>query len=371
MLKKILIISALLITPAFADQAADKAEFKKLYAEFNDLYASSEEIEPSIVLGKKLYNLAPKAYGKNHKNTAVVTYNLAKLYDDMGNYWIEYTTGKKIYKLRASEYYKEYFNILLKLKEPINESYISQYFSFVIADILGKSSYYTKRYASRLINMAEDFGIPENEIAELEFNIAIAIYSVTDPRDAQKYLKKSYNRNLKTFGENHFKIGQNQFWRAKIDFIKKRYSSAEKRYKKALLIFEDNPNLSEQLIPQTHALLIALYEETNKSELSTKHIQFLAVERSDNFNRKLEPIFKIMPKFVRKPGQYIPSGEIELIFNIDKDGKTKDIKIVKSDHKEFVKPLIESISKWRYAPTIRNGKLVETTDITYSMVFSQ
>ena len=101
--------------PVNADQVADKAEFKKLYAEFSDLFANSEAIEPIIEIAEKLYSLSPLAYGKNSNNTAVVTYNLATLYDEKGG-----ETNSEDEK-RASELYKEYFTILDGQKKPLDK----------------------------------------------------------------------------------------------------------------------------------------------------------------------------------------------------------------------------------------------------------
>ncbi len=86
MLKNIfyIICISLISQLAHADEATDKAEFKKLYAEFNDLYANSEAIDPIIVVAEQLYDLAPIVYGKNSKTHGVVTYNLASLYDEKG-----------------------------------------------------------------------------------------------------------------------------------------------------------------------------------------------------------------------------------------------------------------------------------------------
>ena len=84
MLTRFIILSIFFMIPAFADEKADKTEFDNLYVKFNDLYANSEDLTPIIEVGEKLYKLAPKVYGKNHINTATVTYKMASLYDQKG-----------------------------------------------------------------------------------------------------------------------------------------------------------------------------------------------------------------------------------------------------------------------------------------------
>ena len=110
-LKNIFILSILLITNAFADEAADKAEFKKLYAEFNNLYANSEAIDPIIEVAEKLIEIAPKVYGKNHMNNAVVIYNLASLYIEKSD-----SIHSPEEEQKTTEILEKYFQILEQQK---------------------------------------------------------------------------------------------------------------------------------------------------------------------------------------------------------------------------------------------------------------
>ncbi len=371
MFKKLLLISCLFLTaPAFADEAEDKAEFMRLYAEFNELYNEFSDLEKTLGVAVKLKEMAEKLYGKKSNNYAVVTYNLAKLYDEIGDTWEGYNSGTQFNKLRAYFQYGEYFEILADLKKPKDSTYVSQYYDFVQAEILGRHHRSEKKYANRLIRFAEDLGVPENEIADLEFNIALSIIRVADPRDAQNLLQSSHDRNVKLFGENHFKVGENLFWRAKLDMAKRRYKNAEERSQKALHIFENSPELAAHLIQPAHAFLIALYEETKKPELALKHVQALAVERPDTASQNLEPIYKIMPDFPRRMGFRRPDGKITMKFDVDANGKPMNIEVVESDSNIFVEPTVEAITKWRYAPTIRDGKYTETKGIEYSINFS-
>lgn len=63
MFKYFLIFYLLSISASFADEAEDKAEFKRLYAEFNELYANSEDIDPIIDAAERVYRLPLFAHG--------------------------------------------------------------------------------------------------------------------------------------------------------------------------------------------------------------------------------------------------------------------------------------------------------------------
>ena len=113
---------------AHADEASDKAEFKKLYAEFNDLYSNSFDIDPIIEIGEKLYRLAPKIYETNHKDTAELTYQLASLYDQKGG--MENNTDEQ----KAFFLYQEYFKTLGALNVHYYLDYVVRYSAFVKAE---------------------------------------------------------------------------------------------------------------------------------------------------------------------------------------------------------------------------------------------
>ena len=130
MIKKLILLFSILLLPqlAFSDEAADKAEFKRLYAEFNELYAHSEDLDPIIDVAEKLYEIAPKAYGENHANTAVVTYNLASLYVEKSE-----ISGFSHLNTNAAELFKDYFEYLDDTNAPQDRNYVYQYLQYIKA----------------------------------------------------------------------------------------------------------------------------------------------------------------------------------------------------------------------------------------------
>ncbi|MBT5186639.1 MAG: tetratricopeptide repeat protein, partial [Kordiimonadaceae bacterium] len=216
--------------PVNADQVADKAEFKKLYAEFSDLFANSEAIEPIIEIAEKLYSLSPLAYGKNSNNTAVVTYNLATLYDEKGG-----ETNSEDEK-RASELYKEYFTILDGQKKPLDNQYFQQYIAFVKSEHNAFGYRSDTSYSKKAIEIAKSINLSNLERANLDFLIANHRYYSGKPTDAKKLFTNAHKKYIAEYGLNHYKVGETTFWLAQIDFKNGRHKRAGENYLSAMEI---------------------------------------------------------------------------------------------------------------------------------------
>ena len=54
------------------------------------------------------------------------------------------------------------------------------------------------------------------------------------------------------------------------------------------------------------------------------------------------------------------SGTVVLNFIVDEKGNVRDPYEVSSSHREFVKPAMDAIVKWRFTPGMKNGKAVTT-----------
>ena len=54
------------------------------------------------------------------------------------------------------------------------------------------------------------------------------------------------------------------------------------------------------------------------------------------------------------------NGTVVLNFIVDEKGNVRDPYEVSSSHREFVKPALDAIVKWRFSPGMKNGKAVTT-----------
>ncbi|MBL4603551.1 MAG: TonB family protein [Emcibacteraceae bacterium] len=357
MLKNIIIISLLLITTAAADQAADKAEFKRLYAEFSELYANSEELDPIIEVAEQVYNLAQNIYGKSSQNTAVVLYNLASLYDEKGSNQLNDA------EIKAVELYKVYFKILDKLKTPKDETYLDQYFSFVIAEnnALGIKS--KKLYANRAMKIAQEVNLPPLKLANIEHTIAIINVNKGSIKKAKTFFNQSKENYSKAEGVDHIGVGKNLFWLAKIDVGNDQDDDATEKFLKSIEIFDKNGFKGNDLALISHANLVQIYEKSGQSDKATKHCIAASVERPVDVNRYFIPLYRAQPKYPRGALNSSKEGYVVLEFIVDESGFTKDVKVIESSSKVFEKGSLAAARKYRYAPTVRDGKLIATTGV--------
>ena len=366
MYRIIFILSIALFTaPLFADEAANNGEFKRLYAEFNELYANSEELDPIIEVGEKLYALAPSVYGENSKNTANIIYNLATLYDEKGgrSYYSKY-------EKKASALYKEYFIIQKHLNIPEDKQYFERYLQFVLADFNAYAFEPNISYSKKALKIADNINLPDIEKANLEYLIGIMRANSRHPLAARKLLESSKSRYVNHYGEKNISVARIYFWLGKVGMVLGNSRNAEENFIKALDIFEVNDQLNDDLILSCHAFLVELYEKTGKTEKATFHSRAVAVERPVDFDRFITPLYRKNPEFPPKTRVKGMFASVEMEFNVDVNGFPKDIKILKSSNSMFNKTSIKSLGKSRFAPSIKDGKFIETKGVKHKYTYT-
>lgn len=358
MLKKILMICCLLFaSTSFADATADKDEFNRLYAQFNDLYANSEEIDPIIDVAEKIYKIAPKAYGDNHMNTAVVTYNLASLYDEKGKNWSNED------EIKAVELYKEYFKILDNLDISKDENYLDQYLKFTMAEYNALGDESKGVYSKNVIELAEKIDITHAKFADINYKVGIINVNRKRIYEAEKYFQQSLKSYGAAAGDYQYGIGQNLFWLAKIDLGTGHTDDATEKFLKSIEEFDKAGARGADLALVSHANLVQIYEDAGESDKATKHCIAASTERPTNFDRYVTPLYRKNPKYPSGPAKAGREGWAVLEFTINKEGFTENVKILESSSRNFEKTSIEAAEKYRYAPSVGDGKLVNTDGV--------
>lgn len=356
MLKKLLIIlSFLFISPTFADEEEDKAEFKRLYAEFNELYATSEELDPIIEIAEKVYEIAPKAYGETHMNTAVVTYNLASLYmEKVGTYYHPELSKQ------AKILFEEYFDILDENDSPKDKTYVNQYLMYMRSLVDEKDQNNIRLKAKTIRTVANNLNYELYELAHIENTLALLLMKNLQYETAKDFFETAKGYYEQAYGSDHIKVAEILFSLAKLDMGWKKRKSAEKQFLNALDIFESNDQAGSGISQSTHAFLVQLYEDMGRSEEATLHCQAVAVERPRDFDVFIEPLYRKNPLYPNSALRGGQEGYVILEFDVDTNGFTKNVKAIESDNDKFIKNSVEAAKGYRYAPSVKNGELVET-----------
>ncbi len=270
---------------------------------------------------------------------------------------------------RAVELYEKYFHILDNNKTIKDQKYLSQFVALIYADYNAKAEKAKISYIKKAIKIAEGLNLPNSSIANYELNFALLRYKTSNVLQAEKLLKSSLERYQSEFGEDHFKVGENLFWLAKISMAMKKREKAEIQFLKALEIFDGNDAASIALAQSTHAFLVNLYEDMGLSDKATMHCQAIAQERPKDFDLYIDPLYRRAPEYPDAAQRHSKEGHVILEFTVDENGITKDIQVVESSSKIFENESIKAATKFRFAPSIKEGELVPTLGVRNKIIF--
>ncbi|MBL4601884.1 MAG: tetratricopeptide repeat protein [Emcibacteraceae bacterium] len=243
----------LCIAPALSGEATDKADFKRLYTEFNDLYANSGDVDPLIKLGEKLYKLASKTYGKNSQNMAVATYNLASLYDEKGGE-TDSDEEKKAFKL-----YKKYFDILDKLKTIKDNTYLQQYQQYMFTYHNIKKGKANEKISGKLLNTAYGLNITNLELANIEFTVAIIRFKHKKNKISETLFNNALEKFTQEYGSENESVLHLQYWLAMVDLKNKKFDEAIPRLEKVAKFYFDNKLEQNTVLENSHQILHNIY----------------------------------------------------------------------------------------------------------------
>ncbi len=80
------------------------------------------------------------------------------------------------------------------------------------------------------------------------------------------------------------------------------------------------------------------------------------------------PIHKEAPDYPYNELLAGKQGWVNLSFTVQPDGKTSDIRVVESSHRNFQKPAQRAVAKWRFKPNTVDGQAV-ATEVTQEIEF--
>ena len=365
-MKIVPLILALLLFSFYA-HANDKVEFKRLYAEFNDLYTNSEEIDPIIEVAEKLYKLAPKAYGKNHANTAVVTYNLASLYDEKGGQSINDN------ERRAVALYEEYFENLNKRQIPKDKTYLDQYLNYVTAERNSKGSRSSSKPSKTALKIAKEINIPLEEYADMELFFGELRAKSFKRSDARKFYESALKNYRSALGDSHFKVGKTYFWLAQAHKAEKRNKRATENYELAISVLEnDTTEDGMAMVLLSHRNLATMYAEDEDHNNATRHIMLFAVKKPDDNSEDIIDVYRPDPDFSKASRKAAKEGNnrVELTFDIDEEGFTRNIRVYSDNDKALINDVVDAVSRHRYVPLVIDGKFYGRKDYNYSFTYT-
>ncbi|MCP5381946.1 MAG: TonB family protein [Kordiimonadaceae bacterium] len=365
MFKYLIIFIIFAASTALADEAADKAEFQKLYAEFNDLYANSEDLDPIIEVGEKLYQLAPKIYGKNSQNMAIVTYNLASLYDEKGG-----ETNSDDEK-KAFDLYKEYFEILETNEAPKDRNYIEQFFQYLTAyyNVNGRKS--KSDLSDLLLKYANDIDYSPAELASLNYNIANLHIKQGDLEGAEEPLSNAHRIYSDNPNTDQHKIAEIEYLLSVILMDKESLDDAAAKLKTVIEIYETNSFETDIIIKKAYLnlgkILFGLNHEATSAQYIMKYIDLIVPEHAplneDNNGDEFLPSKRVNPKYPAEAADNGIEGFAVLLFDVNEKGNTQNVKAIASSSHFFEPVSIRAVQQYKYKPKLINDTPVPVKNL--------
>ncbi len=363
MLRLFIIILGMFIilmpSSVFANEdAGKKAQVISLYKSYR-ASLKEEDNQAALKYAKQMYELTPKVYGKISNPHATAAFNLAQM-------------SELLYiREDAAALYREHIDILDALNVPKDEKYLGKLRLLTKAYMRG--DYYKKaaKNGRKELKLAKALNIQDEILAEYE--LALGIYNYRIYGKAGK-AKKRVNKAIKLFsasyGEHHIKTAKALFWRAKLSMGLNKNRKAAEEFENVLEIYNENLDPGHGSILQTHAFLVNTYEKLGEKEKSTEHCIAVAKERPVGFEREIEPLYKVIPVYPHSAERSQSEGYIIAEFIVDEFGQVKDIKTLEGENvKTFEKAAHEALSKFRYAPSIKDGERVKTEGVLHKVTF--
>jgi len=342
-----------------ADEKIDqKSQIKILFKEYKTSLNAGNN-EKALNFSQQMYAITPDVYGRISKTHGTATFNLAYANELSRNFET------------AAEYYKEHIEILDELKLPKNENYVFKLGLLSQAYDQYRNHDGAIKYAFKAWILAKKLKLGDNLLGEYALRLGLYHYSTYGKfADAKRYFNKSFNLFSAFYGADHIKTAQAMFWQAKMDMGYKKNRRAAERLENVLAIYNKNLPAGHDKILQTHAFLVQVYEKIGDKDKSTEHCIAVATERPTDFDRELDPLYKITPTYPMTAQRRGQSGYIVAEFTVDAFGQVKDIKTLEGENvKAFEKEAHKALSKFRYAPSVIDGQRVKTEGVLHKITF--
>ncbi len=357
----ITILSFIIILIPASILADEKGNQKNEIVEFQQGFNASLKAgdkEAALKFAEQMYAATPRIYGKISETHAAAALNLAQM---RGHQYLYYD---------AIKLYQEYLHIIKKLKIKKDKVYLAVLEDLSLVYMKSGDEKRTISYAWKALSFAKKLKLPKGEIGDFELGLGLYYTHIYGKRAAAKtHLKKAYDLFYKSYGENHNKTISAIYWQGVnlLNYSQKRKATV--MFETALTAYKKILEPDDRRITNIYAYLVDTYENMNKSDKATPHCIAFALARPENKRHSVYPLYKLVPNYPRVASRYQKGGYVIAKFTVDEEGRVKDIKIIETTDKVFNGEAVTALSKFRYAPSIKDGKPVKVFDIKHKLSF--
>lgn len=341
-------------------------------------------------------------YGQNSQTTANTAYNLARVLDEGGGVTLNAA------ELISTEFYREYFEILEAIKAPKDKLYIEHFLQYLRAETNSMILLVDDKNIKKAIKTSKKVKFTNFELGNFQFSIGVIYASRSDLKKAKNYLNKSIKSYEKEYGKNHHTVATSWLELLKIDMreIKSYMITAQND-----LLFWEEPAISaekrtlrraKRILPKAKEKIdlitkilgsadtdsyvfidtyIDMSEKYRQIEDQFKNYAFSnnAYDTAEDSYETIPPKEKItnlsskereIPIYPTRAYRTGLEGWVLLKFDIDQDGKSKNVKLIEASHSIFVRQALYSASKFIYEIPLKDGLPTEVQNIRVRIDFN-
>ncbi len=382
---KILALSVTIVfammSSSFADEAEDIAEFNAAYAMYNELVQSGDDINAAIEAAETVYKLAPRIYGRQSEEYAIITYNLAELYDAKGGDARDFTPENDKFRSeeKASDLYKKYFRMQNLRKVPKDLDYLNKYIPYLVAYYNSHPGRADLEVSDKFLEIAYKLDLPNAEMASLELYNGIIRANFV----GMNYAAENFRKAIVLYGaeENAYasEISESLFWLARYDIGYKKYDLAEEHLTRAVNLLSQTG--SDTQLMKNEALQLLATMKIKAGDIDAAETYYKQIITPDDHIGYLVPI--------NKPESYPPMADaflthvpayVEVEFDVDMFGKPFNIEVpflangsmnllAPVTAEKYTEYVIELVAGIHYLPPHKNGEKVFIRDVKDVLVF--
>lgn len=189
---------------------------------------------------------------------------------------------------------------------------------------------------------------------------------------ARGHFRRAYETYKNYYNEPHYNTGLAVFWMGKAARQALRNSQAEDYYLEALDLFEKTTPAGHESQLMAHTFLIKFYENRGETDEATLHCQAISRLRPLAGVDGFEPLYMKSPIYPRGARTARRTGHVVVNFSVTTLGTVANATVVESKggkRGEFERAALKAIEGFRYAPAVKDGVLVETTNVRNKIVF--
>jgi TonB family protein len=338
--------------------AGGREDFDAAYGRYREL-AAEERYAEALPFARRAHDLGMSLYGRQHRNTAALAFNLGKSLRHGG----EAAEAVKVLRSALSDFERLYGKNAIELVDPLVElgNALAQQ-----ADGISPRRHYTRalqlveRHAGRNSKLYGDVALEAG--ATLLFsrhagespvfleNARSAYFGAGAPGEAGGGAAALY------LGKYHLQAGDAE--------------KAGPFLKEALLIAERAGDAAGSLLEVTHTLLVAVHSELGNEEGATAHSLAVARLLPADASAADRLLYSPSPEYPRQARRLHRSGSAIIAFTVDESGRVRDPVVVGADGGEgFEQAALNAIRRFRYAPRLVNGEPIPAEGVEFRFQF--